>query len=153
MRATTKTLTPEKSVLTYAYWRAANYLSVAQIYLLDIAIKQIRRIQHEARVDRHTTRPRWPMIVLKSPMGWTGPEVVDGVPNESTFHAHQVPLSVDADHLKHLETWLRIYRPEELFDEQGRLQPEMSPTGDRHMGASPQANGGMRLAVFVSRSS
>lgn len=122
---------------------------------LDLVIEQIRRIQHEARVDGNTMRPRWPMIVLKSPKGWTGPEFVDGVPNEGTFHAHQVPLSVDADHPKHLqqlEAWLRSYRPEELFDEQGRLQPELAelaPTGDRRMGANPQANGGMLLHELI----
>ena len=91
------------------------------------------------------------MIVLNSPKGWTGPKVVDGVQIEGTFHAHQVPLSDPAthpEHLKLLEDWLKSYRPEELFDEQGRLKPELAelaPKGDRRMGANPHANGGMLL--------
>ncbi len=122
---------------------------------LDVVIEQIQHIQHDARVNGNTTRPRWPMIVLKSPKGWTGPKIVDGVPNEGTFHAHQVPLAVNADHPEHLkllEDWLRSYRPEELFDEQGRLKlqlAELAPIGDRRMGANPQANGGMLLRDLV----
>jgi xylulose-5-phosphate/fructose-6-phosphate phosphoketolase len=91
------------------------------------------------------------MIVLKSPKGWTGPKVVDGLPVEGTFRSHQVPLLVDADHPDHLaqlEAWMRSYRPEELFDETGRLLPELAalaPEGDRRMGANPHANGGLLL--------
>ena len=91
------------------------------------------------------------MIVLNSPKGWTGPKVVDGVQIEGTFRSHQVPLSDPAthpEHLKLLEDWLRSYRPQEFFDEQGRLKPELAelaPKGDRRMGANPHANGGMLL--------
>ena len=118
---------------------------------LDIAMEEIRRIQHDARVNGNTMRPRWPMIVLKSPKGWTGPKMVDGLKNEDTFRAHQVPIAVDAEHPGHLrllEDWLRSYRPEELFDARGRLKPELAelaPTGERRMGANPHANGGMLL--------
>jgi xylulose-5-phosphate/fructose-6-phosphate phosphoketolase len=117
---------------------------------LDTAIEQIRLIQHNARVDGDTERPRWPMIVLKSPKGWTGPKVVDGLKIEGTFRAHQVPLHPNAnpEHLPLLENWLRSYRPEELFDEQGRLRPELAelaPAGERRMGANPHANGGKLL--------
>ena len=109
---------------------------------LDIVIEQIRTMSGAQG------RPRWPMIVLRSPKGWTGPRVVDGVKVEGTFHSHQVPLSDPAahpEHLQQLEQWLRSYRPEELFDAQGRLQPELAalaPTGVRRMGANPHANGG-----------
>ena len=122
---------------------------------LDQAVEEIKRIQHEARVNGNTMRPRWPMIVLKSPKGWTGPKWVDGLQIEGTFRAHQVPLSDPAthpEHLKLLEDWLRSYRPEELFDEQGRLKPELAelaPKGDRRMGANPHANGGMLLRDLV----
>ncbi len=118
---------------------------------LDKAIEQIKYIQHNARNNEVATRPRWPMVVLKSPKGWTGPKVVDGVPIEGTFHAHQVPLSDPAKHPEYLgllEDWLRSYRPEELFDEDGCLKPELAelaPQGDRRMGANPHANGGMLL--------
>ena len=103
----------------------------------------------EAKND--TTRPRWPMIVLRSPKGWTGPKVVDGLQIEGTFRPHQVPLLVDADHPEHLKlwkSWMKSYKPEELFDEKGRLMPELAelaPKGDRRMGANPHANGGMLL--------
>ena len=119
---------------------------------LDAAITQIKQIQENARTQTNMTRPRWPMIVLKSPKGWTGPKEVDGLPNEGTFRAHQVPLAVSATtppaHLAQLESWLRSYKPDELFDEQGRLMPELAalaPTGTRRMGANPQANGGLLL--------
>ena len=118
---------------------------------LDTAVEQIKRIQGIARVERNQTRPRWPMIVLKSPKGWTGPTVVDGVQIEGTFRAHQVPLSDPAarpGHLEQLEAWLRSYRPHELFDAQGRLKPELAelaPTGERRMGKNPHANGGLLL--------
>jgi xylulose-5-phosphate/fructose-6-phosphate phosphoketolase len=117
---------------------------------LDQAVESIQRIQREARHGK-LERPRWPMIVLRSPKGWTGPKEVDGVPNEGTFRSHQVPLSISADHPGHLaqlETWLRSYRPSELFDDHGRLRPELAelaPVGERRMGANPHANGGMLL--------
>lgn len=118
---------------------------------LDKVMVEIRRIQHEARVNGNTMRPRWPMIVLKSPKGWTGPKWVDGLQIEGTFRAHQVPLSDPAthpEHLKLLEEWLRSYRPEELFDERGKLRSqlaELAPKGERRMGANPHANGGKLL--------
>ena len=122
---------------------------------LDQAIEEIKRIQHEARINGKTMRPRWPMIVLKSPKGWTGPKWVDGLQIEGTYRAHQVPLSDPAthpEHLKLLEDWLRSYRPEELFDQQGRLKPELAelaPKGTRRMGANPHANGGLLLRDLI----
>jgi len=118
---------------------------------LDTVVEQIRQIQADARVHGKTERPRWPMIVLASPKGWTGPKAIDGKANEGTFRSHQVPLSDPAknpEHLRQLESWLRSYRPEELFDQHGRLKPELSalaPSGERRMGANPNANGGMLL--------
>jgi xylulose-5-phosphate/fructose-6-phosphate phosphoketolase len=117
---------------------------------LDAAIEQIRSIQRESRKHRNTLRPRWPMIVLDSPKGWTGPKVVDGNPVEGTFRAHQVPLHPAAhpEHLQLLEDWLRGYRPEELFDASGRLNAELAelaPRGARRMSANPHANGGQLL--------
>ena len=118
---------------------------------LDTAVEQIKKIQQDARAHGKFGRPRWPMIVLASPKGWTGPKMVDGLQVEGTFRAHQVPLSDPAthpEHLKLLEDWLGSYRPEELFDEQGRLKPELAelaPRGDRRMGANPHANGGILL--------
>ena len=118
---------------------------------LDAAVEQIKKIHEDARVHGNVARPRWPMIVLKSPKGWTGPKMVDGLQVEGTFRSHQVPLSDPAthpEHLKLLEDWLRSYRPEELFDEQGRLKPELAelaPKGERRMGANPHANGGILL--------
>ncbi len=122
---------------------------------LDQAILEIKRIRHEARVNGNTMRPRWPMIVLRSPKGWTGPKWVDGVQIEGTFRAHQVPLSdpvTHPEHLRLLEEWLRSYRPEELFDAQGRLKPGLAglaPSGERRMGANPHANGGALLRDLV----
>jgi xylulose-5-phosphate/fructose-6-phosphate phosphoketolase len=122
---------------------------------LEVAVEDIKRIQHEARVNGNTMRPRWPMIVLKSPKGWTGPKWVDGLQIEGTFRAHQVPLSDPAthpEHLKLLEEWLRSYRPEKLFDAQGKLKPELAelaPQGKRRMGANPNANGGMLLRDLI----
>jgi xylulose-5-phosphate/fructose-6-phosphate phosphoketolase len=118
---------------------------------LDDAVAGIRRIQDTARADGDADRPRWPMIVLKSPKGWTGPKVVDGLQVEGTFRSHQVPLLVDADHPRHvaqLESWMRSYKPEELFDADGRLLADLAalaPAGDRRMGANPHANGGLLL--------
>ena len=118
---------------------------------LDDVLDEIKRIQHAARVDGETGRPRWPMIVLATPKGWTGPKAADGQKVEGTFRAHQVPLSAPADHPEHLrqlEDWLRSYRPEELFDADGRLVPELkalAPEGERRMGANPVANGGLLL--------
>jgi xylulose-5-phosphate/fructose-6-phosphate phosphoketolase len=118
---------------------------------MDSVIEDIRRIRSGAREGHDTTRPRWPMIVLRSPKGWTGPKVVDGLPVEGTFRSHQVPLAVDAGHPEHLqllETWMKSYKPEELFDAQGRLLPELAalaPTGERRMGANPHTNGGALL--------
>jgi len=118
---------------------------------LEQAIEDIQRIQCDARAAGDATRPRWPMIVLKSPKGWTGPKVVDGLPVEGTFRSHQVPLLVDSghpDHLAQLESWMRSYRPEELFSEAGALiadLAELAPKGDRRMGANPHANGGLLL--------
>ncbi len=117
--------------------------------VLDTVIEEIRAIQKTAREDGCTQRPRWPMIVFRSPKGWTGPKEVDGVQIEGSFHAHQVPVSMDRpEHLAILEQWLRSYHPEELFDENGRLIPELqalAPEGNRRMGANPHANGGLLL--------
>ena len=122
---------------------------------LDRVVEQIKAIQQSARSGGNPARPRWPMIVLRSPKGWTGPKVVDGRQIEGTFRSHQVPLSdpvAHPEHLKLLEDWLRSYRPEELFDAQGRLiaeLAELAPMGDRRMGANPHANGGMLLRDLV----
>ncbi len=116
--------------------------------ILDEVVADIRNIQREARADGFKKRPCWPMIVLRSPKGWTGPKSVDGKPTEGTFRSHQVPMS-DMDkpgHLKILDDWLRSYRPEELFDAQGKLRPELAglaPHGERRMSANPHANGGL----------
>ena len=118
---------------------------------LDQVIEEIQRIRANARDRNDTTRPRWPMIVLKSPKGWTGPEIVDGLQIEGTFRAHQVPLLVNdehPDHVAQLESWMKSYRPEELFDEVGRLMPELAelaPEGNRRMGANLHTNGGILL--------
>jgi xylulose-5-phosphate/fructose-6-phosphate phosphoketolase len=119
---------------------------------LDAVVEEIRRIQLDARKGGNLSRPRWPMIVLNSPKGWTGPKFVDGLKIEGTFRAHQVPLLVSASsppgHLSQLEAWMKSYRPEELFDAAGRLKPELAelaPTGERRMGANPHANGGILL--------
>src|SRR5471030_2712400 len=121
---------------------------------LDTVVEQIRKIQQDAHDIVHSggsvARPRWPLIVLNSPKGWTGPKTVDGLQVEGTFRSHQVPLhpATHPEHLKLLEDWLRSYRPEELFDESGRLKPEiaeLAPKGERRMGANPHANGGILL--------
>ncbi len=116
---------------------------------LDTVIDRIRAIQAKARAQGFKERPRWPMIVLKTPKGWTCPKVVDGKPVEGTFRAHQVPLAevkTNPQHLKLLEGWMKSYRPQELFDREGRPLPELlalAPTGERRMGANPHANGGL----------
>jgi xylulose-5-phosphate/fructose-6-phosphate phosphoketolase len=116
---------------------------------LDAAIGEIRDIQRRARTDGLDERPRWPMIVLRTPKGWTGPKVVDGEPVEGTWRSHQVPLAGVRDnpeHLLMLEEWMRSYRPEELFDAKGRPQEWVTgwlPAGPRRMGANPHANGGL----------
>jgi xylulose-5-phosphate/fructose-6-phosphate phosphoketolase len=115
---------------------------------LDDAIGEVRRIQERARTSGFEQRPLWPMIVLRTPKGWTGPKEVDGEPIEGTFRAHQVPLDIGRNekHLALLESWMKSYRPEELFDGRGRLVAELSalaPSGDRRMGANPHANGGL----------
>jgi xylulose-5-phosphate/fructose-6-phosphate phosphoketolase len=119
---------------------------------LDRIVVQIRTIQQDARTGGASTkRPRWPMIVLRTPKGWTGPKVVDGVQVEGTFRAHQVPLTdlaTKPGHLKMLEDWMKSYRPEELFDARGTLIPELQelpPKGKRRMGDNPHANGGLLL--------
>ena len=129
----------------------ADLMHQAMAATLDAVILEVKRIQTGARDQKQTGRPRWPMIVLKSPKGWTGPKFVDGKPNEGTFRSHQVPLSdpsKNPQHLRQLEDWLRSYRPGELFDADGRLRPELAalaPRGDRRMGANPHANGGVLL--------
>jgi xylulose-5-phosphate/fructose-6-phosphate phosphoketolase len=119
--------------------------------VMDQAFDEIRRIQADARANGFKERPRWPMIVLRSPKGWTGPKVVDGKPVEGTWRAHQVPMAemaANPGHVKLLEDWMRGYRPEELFDDKGRLRPEiaeLAPQGDRRMSANPHTNGGVVL--------
>jgi xylulose-5-phosphate/fructose-6-phosphate phosphoketolase len=117
---------------------------------LDKLVGEIGEIQREAREARRNHRPQWPMIVLRSPKGWTGPRKVDGKKAEDSWRSHQVPFAdmKKKSHLKLLEKWLRSYRPEELFDESGQLLPELfdlAPKGGRRMGANPHANGGALL--------
>jgi xylulose-5-phosphate/fructose-6-phosphate phosphoketolase len=117
---------------------------------LDKALEQIRHIQNDAREHGVHLRPRWPMIILRSPKGWTGPEEVDGKKTEGTFRSHQVPMGDmdQEDHIEILNKWLQSYRPEELFDDSGKLKAELAalaPEGDRRMGANPHANGGQLL--------
>ena len=126
-------------------------MHAAMARAVDSAVESIRAFQRAARTEGQTERPRWPMIVLESPKGWTGPKVVDGKRIEGTFRAHQVPISDPASHPGHLallESWLKSYRPEELFDADGRLLPALAalaPKGSRRMGANPHANGGLLL--------
>lgn len=118
---------------------------------LQKVTEDIQKIQANARNNKDTTRPRWPMIVLRSPKGWTGPKVIDGLQIEGSFRSHQVPLLVDNEHPQNvslLESWMKSYKPEELFDKNGRLLPELAdlaPKGNRRMGANPHANGGILL--------
>jgi xylulose-5-phosphate/fructose-6-phosphate phosphoketolase len=127
---------------------------------LDECLTEIRAIQAERRArppagpGSAVAAPRWPMLVLRSPKGWTGPKVVDGLPVEGTWRSHQVPLSevrTNPEHLAQLEQWLESYRPEELFDERGRLLPEIAeaaPAGEMRMSATPHANGGLLLRTL-----
>ena len=118
---------------------------------LDRVLSEIQSIQRHARANGSLDRPQWPMIVLRSPKGWTGPKMVDDKPAEGSFRSHQVPLSELAtkpEHLRQLEQWLQSYRPQELFDDNGKLKPEiaaLAPKGTRRMGANPHANGGVLL--------
>jgi xylulose-5-phosphate/fructose-6-phosphate phosphoketolase len=118
---------------------------------LDTAIEQIREIQNAARTKGVTTRPTWPMIVLNTPKGWTGPKEVDGLPVEGTFRSHQVPITdptTNPKHLRQLEDWLKSYHAEELFDQTGKFKSELAdlaPKGEKRMGANPNANGGILL--------
>jgi len=122
---------------------------------LDDALDRIASLQRAARAEGASARPAWPMIVLRSPKGWTGPPEVDGLPTEGTWRSHQVPMTdvrSNPEHLRLLEDWLRSYRPDELFDQAGRFLPELAelaPEGDRRMGALPEANGGLVLRDLV----
>ncbi len=120
---------------------------------LDKCIEEIKKIQETARNGKTYKRPFWPMIILRTPKGWTGPKIVDGKQIEGSFRAHQVPLDMTGDdHLDLLEKWLRSYHPEELFDENGHLIPELqelSPKGTRRMGSNPHANGGKILKDLI----
>jgi xylulose-5-phosphate/fructose-6-phosphate phosphoketolase len=115
---------------------------------VEMCVQHIRSIQDEARASARPERPRWPMIILRTPKGWTGPKLVDGHRIEGSWRAHQVPVldvQMNPEHLRIVEDWLRSYRPEELFDAQGSLSPELrdvAPVGDRRMSANPHANGG-----------
>jgi xylulose-5-phosphate/fructose-6-phosphate phosphoketolase len=119
--------------------------------VLDDCVREIQAIQRSAREDGRAGRPTWPMVVLRTPKGWTGPKEVDGLPVEGTWRAHQVPIAeprTNPDHLALLEAWMRSYRAEELFDEQGALVPDLQalpPTSWRRMSANPHANGGLLL--------
>lgn len=125
------------------------HLKMAQ--LMDKVIEEIKAIKENAAQNKNSDRPRWPMIILKSPKGWTGPKYVDGLKVEGNFRAHQVPITDPAtnpEHLQQLEQWLKSYKPEELFDENGHFLPELAdlaPKGERRMGANPHANGGLLL--------
>ena len=118
---------------------------------LDKAIEMIKNIQKEARENNNTNRPIWPMIILRTPKGWTGPKVVEEKQIEGSFRSHQVPILISRENDKNLgllEQWLKSYHPEELFDENGKLLPELkalAPTGNRRMGMNPHANGGILL--------
>jgi xylulose-5-phosphate/fructose-6-phosphate phosphoketolase len=128
---------------------ATMHAQMAEV--LDRIVEEIRDIQYKARVQNQTERPLWPMIVLRTPKGWTGPREVDGQQVEGTFRSHQVPLSELAkkpDHIRILEEWMKSYKPGELFDQNGKLISEiaeLAPRGNRRMGANPHANGGILL--------
>jgi len=154
---------PELTALMHGYGYEPFYVAGDQpermhalmAETLDQVIERIGEIQRDARERGVTTRPRWPMIVLASPKGWTGPKEVDGKPTEGSWRSHQVPLAglaENPEHLRQLEEWMRSYRPEELFDENGALRAELAelaPIGNRRMGANPQANGGLLLRDLV----
>ncbi len=124
-------------------------------YLLDTIIEEIKLIKKNASENKNWKRPIWPMIILKSPKGWTGPKFVNGLPIEGTFRSHQVPITdptTNHEHLKQLEDWLRSYKPEELFDAKGKLKQELAelaPKGERRMGANPHTNGGAILHNLI----
>jgi xylulose-5-phosphate/fructose-6-phosphate phosphoketolase len=117
--------------------------------VMEDCVLKIKEIQRDARVHGNVYRPRWPMIILRTPKGWTGPQEVDGHKVEGFWRAHQVPMGgmhSNPEHLQRLEAWMRSYRPEEFFDENGTLMPELqalNPVGPRRMGSNPQANGGL----------
>ncbi len=119
--------------------------------VMDKVIEEIKAIKNNAVGNLNAERPIWPMIILKSSKGWTGPKFVDGIPIEGTFRAHQVPITdpiSNPEHLKQLEDWLKSYKPEELFNEQGHFLQELqdlAPKGNKRMGANPHANGGLLL--------
>ena len=125
-----------------------DYMHERMAATLDTVIEKIHQIKTNAKDNNDNTRPRWPVIILKSPKGWTGPKTSNGLQIEGTFRSHQVPILVDAAHpenLKQLEDWMQSYRPHELFDENGKLIPELAelaPKGNRRMGANPHTNGG-----------
>jgi xylulose-5-phosphate/fructose-6-phosphate phosphoketolase len=129
----------------------AELMHQAMAAKVEKAVTQIKAIQHQARTNEHSSRPRWPIIVLRSPKGWTGPRIVDGLQIADTFRSHQVPLLVNVEHPENvalLETWMKSYRPDELFDDHGALVAELAalaPTGTQRMGANPNANGGLLL--------
>jgi xylulose-5-phosphate/fructose-6-phosphate phosphoketolase len=121
---------------------------------LNTIVEQIKAIQENARAGQLDGLPAWPMIILRTPKGWTGPKIVDGKPVEGTWRAHQVPVTdlAKPEHLRILEDWMKSYRPKELFDEHGKLIPELrelAPQGNRRMGANPHANGGVLLKDLV----
>lgn len=126
-----------------------TYMHKVMAATMDKVITDILKIQNDARSSNETKRPKWPMIILRTPKGWTGPKMVDDKEIEGTFRAHQVPVAMDKEeHLAILERWLKSYNPDELFDENGRLIPELAalcPKGNRRMGANPHANGGLLL--------
>jgi xylulose-5-phosphate/fructose-6-phosphate phosphoketolase len=122
---------------------------------LEAALGEIRAIQQDARANGFRQRPRWPMLVLRTPKGWTGPKIVDGHPVEGTFRSHQVPVAEvrsSPQHLTILDEWMKSYHPEQLFDENGNLRPELAelaPRGNRRLGANPHANGGLLLRDLI----
>ena len=125
-----------------------EYMHARMADILDTVVRDIKNIQAQAREHGNNVRPRWPMIILRSPKGWTGPKEINGKPNENSFRSHQVPYALDdntTENLTLVESWLRSYKPEELFDDNGRLKPELAelaPAGGRRMGANIHTNGG-----------
>ncbi len=122
---------------------------------LDTVLDEIDEIQAAGAPRKTTGRPRWPMIVLRTPKGWTGPKIVDGKQVEGTWRSHQVPIDearTNAGHRALLESWMRSYKPEELFDQKGALRPELAalaPRGEHRMGSNPHANGGLLLRELI----